>query len=1640
MGFWLGGLKVLVLSLALVTVPLPLVGQSVNSAGDAETVVDVGEQVRQYLAQSRQAVEQEDYEQALEISQQALKLALESGDEGLVDEIILYQLDDVYWKLNRYYREEDNYVQALATAEKGLELSRQVNSQTDERVYSLRLVWSYGDKGWGYRRDNEYERSVEAYKLAVSAAEELLQLAKEDENVVYQSRAYEEISSAYSAISYTYNDYGQALATEGEFEEAHTKLDLALRYGEGSTQPAEEAIKLVQLADNENVSENSYWSLYWAYRSIADALGQKGFLYTVNGQLNKALVTYQKALEVLQKGKSDIEASENLEISIPYRLEISEAYEGIGSAYEELEDYSQGLLNYQKAVEIAEELQAREKLLGAFRGISVIYSQLIDYYSESADYSRSSKYVDKLAALSQQGIDLARMPAQTENNTSLFNALRTQDVLDSEEEKKNWASVFKDILYLTFLKGSILYGEQGDYDTSLEFSEKSLNVARELGILNYEMIALGSVFTDYKQLSRYEDALATASSMIQLSEQSDNPKHKINALLAYAVVYENLGNFQESLTYYKQILSLSKELEFQDTESTAVIGIARIYSFQGKYDLALELFNRNLLFEREVRQNLEQSNASEYSGENCYLNQVRESNNEAEEIHFPNGRPEGVQFDAYSNAVESDVSEYERQLCIENTWDSEATLLTNIAYVYADQGKYEDALVLLNKAEEISFQWNSSLSKKATIINNKASLFGSKGEYGKAIKLYKEALEISKRIEEPQGIAIALSNLGLTYFQQGAYDEALYKLQKALAIVEEIGALRLKPVLLDNIGEIYDAKGQYFQADKAYKQALVVSEELGLLSLQADHLKNLSELSANLGAYDISSRYIEDSLILYEKTGERIKEAAALRNSAVIHEIQGEFAQALAINQESLGIMQDLGDVDGEAEILISLGSTYIKLGEYEKTNTLYVDALDIFRKIGSLVGEGKALNALGELAYRQSNYVDAQNFYQRALKIYQDTGNIRYETISQMNLGFAQLKSGNLSAAEKALTRALKLQRDVQARAQEGEILRGLALVSQAQNDTADAVDLLQQSLAIHRELGDLPGEAKAFSDLGKLYAKQDQPALAAVFLKQAVNTYEGIRKENRVLDQDLQSSYTETVADTYRQLADVLLTQGRIPEAQRVIELLKIEELREFTSQTRAAWTSDGISLTALEQEIEDTHGSLIALGQALENCETESCSSDDRRLLIDQRNNLRDQYREQFRQLEAAYGTECQQIDKICADVNLETLGSDSSALLEANEDSVLVYPLVVDDKLWLLWVAENNVVGSIEVKTTDAAAIADTVYDFRQALDRSNPHNTASLEELNGYAQKLYDWLIRPLEAELTANQIKHIIFTHDRYTRYIPMAVLHDGNQYLIEKYAVSSILAAEITNTDQPENIAQAPVLGLGLSDAAEGFSALPNVPEELDTIVQESPSDAQGTHPGKVFLNKVFNRDLLFYDSEIEAHEILHIATHAKFEPGSPGDSFLVLGDKTSLPIPEIDNLQTELEGVHLVVLSACETAFAEQGSDGREITGISSYFIQANRADAVIASLWNVNDASTSVLMQRFYEFLATGELTKAEALQQAQLSLLYDQDVETRMDAVRASLLAISSETGQPLVGNTPISHPYHWAPFVIIGNAL
>jgi CHAT domain-containing protein len=212
-----------------------------------------------------------------------------------------------------------------------------------------------------------------------------------------------------------------------------------------------------------------------------------------------------------------------------------------------------------------------------------------------------------------------------------------------------------------------------------------------------------------------------------------------------------------------------------------------------------------------------------------------------------------------------------------------------------------------------------------------------------------------------------------------------------------------------------------------------------------------------------------------------------------------------------------------------------------------------------------------------------------------------------------------------------------------------------------------------------------------------------------------------------------------------------------------------------------------------------------------------------------------------------------------------------------------------------------------------------------------------------------------------------------------MSALFDGKQYLIENYTTYNVLSADLTDMGDklPAGTGNTPVLAMGLSDAVSGFNPLPNVPAELDAIVRNKTNDSQGIYPGMEFLNRAF--DFRTLRDNLTGHKILHLATHGVFVPGSSDKSYLLLGTGEQLTIPKINAL-TGLSNIHLVVLSACETALAGPRQDGVEIASVAYYFMNQG-AKAVMASLWSVNDASTSLTDAAILQKLGKWHSPKAD-----------------------------------------------------------
>ena len=257
-----------------------------------------------------------------------------------------------------------------------------------------------------------------------------------------------------------------------------------------------------------------------------------------------------------------------------------------------------------------------------------------------------------------------------------------------------------------------------------------------------------------------------------------------------------------------------------------------------------------------------------------------------------------------------------------------------------------------------------------------------------------------------------------------------------------------------------------------------------------------------------------------------------------------------------------------------------------------------------------------------------------------------------------------------------------------------------------AEALKSYRTALALRKQIGDRAGEVETLSNIAAFSAQQQQPEIAVAFYKEAINQIEGIRKELRTLTLAEQKAYADTVAHVYRSLADLLLSQDRILEAQQVLELLKVQELRNFTREprsnlqsqdvvvayeplpivvetynsrrkTRSNVQSQGVATTNSESMVVEIHNSLIKFGTDVKQCEVV------RRPLLSQKLDQLEAINAQFDQTVQALETEIR--TRRAQDFEFfdpNKLVQKAEAIFAAQPNTVIVYPLVLEDKLWVL----------------------------------------------------------------------------------------------------------------------------------------------------------------------------------------------------------------------------------------------------------------------------------------------------------------------------------------------------------------------
>ncbi|MGD0733630.1 MAG: tetratricopeptide repeat protein [Terracidiphilus sp.] len=967
----------------------------------------------------------------------------------------------------------------------------------------------------------------------------------------------------------------------------------------------------------------------------------------------------------------------------------------------------------------------------------------------------------------------------------------------------------------------------------------------------------------------------------------------------------------------------------------------------------------------------------------------------------------------------------------------QAEALNGMGWARNNQDKNDEAMTLHKQALPLAVKLGDT-DLQALILNRIGQVYDATDDQANALKTYTQALELWQSAGDQRGQGVTLGNIGIVYAEQGDKLTALDYMKKSLPFATATGNRASAAKTMLNIGVVYKLLGDKQKALGYYEQALPFLDSINDTLGESVALLNLGNLYGDLERSQDAMDAYRRGLELSRQMGSVSTEAGVLVGMGNQENVLGQMQKALDDLKQALTLWRSINGRKGEATTLNSIGIVYDNLGDKKDALDYYTQSLTIQHEIGNNGGEAVALSNIAGIYSEPSEKQRSLDYYNRALALYRTDGDDAGVSLTQNNMGLVYGDLHDYRRALESLNEALRI-RQSQSASGDGDVgttLNNIGDVYDGLGDKQKALEFHLKALPLSIAAGDPLRAALVFRSL-MLNLKSTQPAMAIFYGKQAVNCAQRVRSNIQGMDRQLQSSFLASQQEDYRDLADLLITQGRLPEAQQVLDIIKQQEYRDYV---RGA-TGDAMSPLALtpaeqqaEEEYQQSTAQLVSLGEqwtqlrqlSQRTPEQEKTFQDLSARLDSASKGLNDYYA----RLYVLFGKN-NEANKQLADVK-GTVSELEEQIGETPHTAALYTMVTADHYRVLVITAAATVAREYAIPMTE---LNRKVAEFEEAL--RDPE-----QDPRPMGRELYNILIGPVKADLDQAHAETLVWSLDGILRYVPIAALYDGKHYLVETYNSVTITPAFIAHLSDKPDVSNLTALAMGISHQYEqDLPALPAVADELSDVVKDAQvNGADGVLPGTILLNGQFTEKAM--ETQLSAHrQVVHIASHFVFMPGDDSKSYLLLAGKDEngtgyhLTVEDFrDNRNLELRHTDLLTLSACETGVSGSAGNGREVDGLGTT-AQQKGARAVISSLWAVNDSSTGRLMADFYQRWAdgAGKVTKVEALRQAQLDLLLGRPIPNAGSRGRPG--ATTRHDQDPPPGYT---HPFFWAPFVLMGN--
>lgn len=724
-------------------------------------------------------------------------------------------------------------------------------------------------------------------------------------------------------------------------------------------------------------------------------------------------------------------------------------------------------------------------------------------------------------------------------------------------------------------------------------------------------------------------------------------------------------------------------------------------------------------------------------------------------------------------------------------------------------------------------------------------------------------------------------------------------------------------------------------------------------TISADQLQAQGQEEFLRGDFEMAANHWQEAVNTYKKTGMTDEEINTLILLTDAYQALGLHPRALEYldRAQKLAVATN-SNKEHLAAISIGQGNSYFYMGYTKESRDYFEKSLAIARETEETELEAVCYNNLGNLLNVQHEYGEALDAYDKCIKLAKSTDNQKVVVNAMINAAKTAALWNNPKEVESYLIPALNQARKLDDSYEKAYGLAALGQIaweiSSRNSDTTSSRwwGIAYQTLTGASDTADKLGNhrAKSFSlgYLARMYESENryEDALEltrqAVFAAQQANAPEilylwqwqngRLLKAKGEMDEAIIAYHSairnlEIVRQDISVTCQVSNISFREKEGRLYLELADLL-IKHAESQTYP------VEIQATLREVRDT----IELLRAAE---------------------LRDYFQDQC--------VTALQKDEIQIE-HLQVIA----------QHTAVIYSIIYPERLELLLELPDNIMRRFVVKVSSGELKKEARF-FRRALEGIWPDYQAK-------AQKFYNWLIRPLEEELTAQKIDTLVFVPDGALRNIPMAALHDGSHFLVNKYALA-IMPGRLTfiTPKTSKHKREWPLLG-GLTHSEENVNSLPKVAEELESI--------QKMYGGIRLLNEEFTIENMEKELRSGPYTIVHMATHGEFQDNVRKSYLLTHDGKMTMNDLErlVGLVRFRDVPIELLTLSACETA----AGDDRAAMGLAGVAVKSGASSAV-ATLWSVGDEAASLLIPNFYNNLKNSKISKAEALRQAQLKML-------------------------------------------------